>query len=68
MRIQFSSEHAAQAAADVFERYGYRASRNGTLVVTNCPTLLAVPVVDRAVGLDRVLQLDLVGNPQSRQR
>jgi hypothetical protein len=61
MRITFSNEHSARTAALVFERYGYRATRRGATVTTDCPTLLAVPVVERAVGLARVEQLDLLG-------
>lgn len=63
MRIKFSNEHTAQAAANVFERYGYKAFRSGPVLVTNCPTLLAVPVVHRSVGLDRVQELDIVAGP-----
>ena len=59
MRIKFSNEHTAQAAANVFERYGYRASRSGTVLVTDCPSLLAVPVVHREVGFDRVQEVDI---------
>jgi hypothetical protein len=62
MRITFSNEHSARTAANVLERYGYRASRTGTVVVTDCPTLLAVPAVERAVGLGRVDDLDLGGS------
>jgi hypothetical protein len=61
MRITFSNEHSARAAALVFERYGYRATRTGATVTTDCPTLLAVPAVARAVGLARVEELDLLG-------
>jgi hypothetical protein len=67
MRIKFSNEHTAQAAASVFERYGYETSRSGTLLVTDCPTLLAVPVVQRSVGFDQVQEVDIAGPPPLRR-
>jgi hypothetical protein len=63
MRIKFSNEHTAQAAAHVFERYGYRAFRSGPVLVTDCPTLLAVPVVHRSVGFERIQELDVASGP-----
>ena len=62
MRITFANEHSAHAAAKVLERYGYRAERTGNSVVTDCPTLLAIPAIERAVGLGRVEDLDLGGS------
>jgi len=59
MRIKFSNEHTARAAAKVFERYGYRARCSGRVLATDCPTLLAVPVVHRSVGFDRIQELDI---------
>lgn len=63
MRIKFSNEHTAQAAANVFERYGYKAFRSGTMLVTDCPTLLAIPVVHRAVGFARIEKVDIAAAP-----
>ena len=63
MWITFSNEDTARAAVAVFERYGYRTSRCGTVVVTDCPTLLAVPVLERAVGLGRVKRMDIAPRP-----
>ena len=54
MRIVLSREPVARAAAANLERYGYRAAPVGRAVVTDCPALLAVPVVGRAVGLHEV--------------
>ena len=62
MRITFSNEHSAQAAAKVLERYGYRAERAGNELVSDCPTLLAVPAIERTVGLGRVEDLELPGS------
>jgi hypothetical protein len=63
MRIKFANERTAQAAANVFERYGYKAFRSGPVLVTDCPTLLAVPVVHRAVGFDRIQEVDIASGP-----
>ena len=63
MWISFSNEDTARMAVTVFERYGYRTSRFGTVVVTNCPTLLAVRAMERAVGLGRVKRMDIAPRP-----
>jgi hypothetical protein len=54
MCITFSSETVARSAAKIFEEYGYAAHAVGTVVTTDCPPLLAVPVVGRAIGLHQV--------------
>jgi hypothetical protein len=66
MRLAFANEHAARAAAKTLERYGYRASRTGTVVVSDCPALLAVPALERTVGLARVEDFD-VSHPMGGQ-
>ena len=62
MRMTFSSEKVARAAAAILEQYGYTAEPVGTAIVTDCPTLLAVPVVGRAIGLHEVENVHL-GDP-----
>jgi len=54
MRISFSTASAARAAASIFEQYGFTASQTGKDVVTNCPTLLAAPAIERSIGLELV--------------
>jgi hypothetical protein len=61
MRVSFSSPATARAAASVLEAYGYSASLEGAQVVTDCPTLLAVPAIQKRVGLAEIEQLDLTG-------
>ncbi len=63
MRITFSCEAAAQAAVRFIEQYGYAAAAVGSTVVTDCPALLAVPVVGRNVGLHAVERVQLGGGP-----
>ena len=54
MRISFSTMSAARAAASILEQYGFSASQTGKDVVTNCPTLLAAPAIERSIGLELV--------------
>ncbi len=54
MKITFSSEKVAKAAVSIWERNGFRATRTGPTIVTDCPTLWAVPILRRAIGFDRV--------------
>ena len=61
MRVSFSSMTTARAAASVLESFGYAARQYGTEVVTDCPTLLAVPAIEKRVGLAEIQQLDLTG-------
>jgi hypothetical protein len=65
MWITFSNEATAEVAVTVFARYGYQTRRCGTVVVTDCPTLLAVPVMDRAIGLGRVKRVDISPRPSA---
>jgi hypothetical protein len=59
MRITFANDVAARDAARILEQYGYSATPTGSSVETDCPTLLGVPVVGRAVGLDQIEQVQL---------
>ena len=54
MRISFTTANAARAAASILEQYGFTASQSGKDVVTNCPTLLAAPAIERSIGLELV--------------
>jgi hypothetical protein len=61
MRVSFSSMTAARAAVTVLEAYGYSAKQFGRDVVTTCPTLLALPAIQKRVGLGEIEHLDLTG-------
>ena len=63
LRVSFSSLTAAQAAAHVLEAYGYSAEQLGRELVTDCPTLLALPAIEKMVGFREVERLDLGGSP-----
>ena len=54
MRISFATTGAARAAASILEQYGFSANQSGKEVVTNCPTLLAAPAIERSIGLELV--------------
>jgi len=54
MRISFTTASAARAAVSILEQYGFSASQAGKDVVTNCPTLLAAPAIERSIGLELV--------------
>jgi len=54
MRISFATTTAARAAATILEQYGFSAAQTGKDVVTNCPTLLAAPAIERSIGLELV--------------
>ena len=54
MRITFANEATARAAVQILEQYGYEATTEGAALETDCPALLAVPVVGRTIGLDQV--------------
>jgi hypothetical protein len=60
MRISFFTERAAQAAVEIWERHGLDAMRSGTVVVTDCPTLWAVPIINQAIGFDQVERFDVI--------
>ncbi|MGD0838182.1 MAG: hypothetical protein ABSB49_16205 [Polyangia bacterium] len=60
MRITFFTEQAAQAAVETWERHGFVAARSGTVVVTDCPTLWAVPIVHRVIGFAQVERFDVL--------
>jgi hypothetical protein len=59
MRISFSNATAARAAARIFEQYGFAAKQSGADVTTDCPTLLAAPAIERAIGFELVVRIDL---------
>lgn len=61
LRISFSSMTTARAAVNVLEAFGYSAKQHGRDVVTDCPTLLAVPAIQKRVGLAEIERLDLSG-------
>ena len=54
LQIAFSNETAARAAVKTIERYGYAAGATGALVRTDCPPLLALPALEREVGLHQM--------------
>jgi hypothetical protein len=59
MRISFSNLVAAHAAASILQQYGFVAEQVGRVVVTDCPTLLAAPAIERSIGLELVDRIDL---------
>jgi hypothetical protein len=67
MRITFFTEQAAVAAVETWERHGFTAARSGTVVITDCPTLWAVPIIHRAIGFHQVERLDVI-RPDSPTR
>jgi hypothetical protein len=60
MRITFLTEQAAVAAVETWERHGFSAARSGTVVITDCPTLWAVPIIHRAIGFHQVERLEVI--------
>ena len=68
MRIAFSNRAAARAAAAIFEQYGFSAKQLDTEVVTDCPTLLAAPAIERSIGLELVERIDVGGRAFARAR
>jgi len=60
--VSFSSMTAARAAVSVLEDYGYAARQFGCDVVTDCPTLLAIPAIQKRVGFAEIERLDLRGS------
>ncbi len=67
MRISFLNRVAARAAATLFEQYGFAAKQIDTEVLTDCPTLLAAPAIERSIGLELVERIDVSGRPFSRR-
>jgi hypothetical protein len=65
MRISFLSATAARAAANILEQYGFSARQNGHEVVTDCPTLLAAPAIERSIGLELIERIDLSGGSRN---
>jgi hypothetical protein len=65
LRVSFARPSTARAAVKVFEAYGYSARQVGSEVVTDCPALLAVPAIQKRVGLAEIERFDLKGGPAS---
>jgi hypothetical protein len=59
LRVSFSSMTTARAAVNALEVYGYWARQQGPDVVTDCPTLLALPTIQKRVGLSEVERVEL---------
>jgi len=59
MRVTLSHATAARSVRTVLESYGYSAKQVGRDVLTDCPTLLALPAIERQVGLAAIDRLDL---------
>lgn len=69
MRITVANEFAAHAAVEVLRRYGYSASSQGCEIWSDCPVLLAIPALERALGLQALERVDLNGGtPPMRGR
>jgi hypothetical protein len=62
MRVTLSDATAARSVRTVLESYGYSAKQVGRTVLTDCPTLLALPAIERQVGLAAIDRLDLMKN------
>jgi hypothetical protein len=63
MRISFANVTAARAAAEILTQHGFSAVQTETVVVTDCPTLLAAPAIERSIGLELIDRIDLTGGP-----
>jgi hypothetical protein len=61
LRIAFANVTAARAAADILVQHGFTATQNENVVVTDCPTLLAAPAIERSIGLELIERIDLSG-------
>ena len=61
LRVSFSTVTTARAAVNVLEAYGYSSKQFGCDVVTDCPTLLAIPAIQKRVGFAEIERLDLSG-------
>ena len=67
LRVSFSTMTTARAAVNLLEAYGYSAKQFGCDVVTDCPTLLAIPVIQKRVGFAEIERLDLNGGTGSME-
>ena len=65
LRVSFSTMTSARAAVNALEGYGYSAKRFDRDVVTDCPTLLAIPAIQKRVGFAEIERLDLSGAKSS---
>jgi hypothetical protein len=68
MRISFSNEATARAAVAVLEHYGYPATPIGAAIDTECPPLLAVPAVGKALGLHQIEKVHIGSLPEAPSR
>ena len=50
---------------DLLEQYGFSANQTGKDVVTNCPTLLAAPAIERSIGLELVENIEFSNGPRN---
>jgi hypothetical protein len=62
MRISFTNVTAARVAVDILVQHGFAAVQNDKVVVTDCPTLLAAPAIERSIGLELIDRIDLSGS------
>jgi len=60
LRVSFSSMTTARTAVKVLETYGYSAEQRGGDVVTDCPTLLALPVIQQRIGFAEIERFEFV--------
>ena len=61
LRVSFSTMTTARTAVNVLEAYGYSEKQFGCDVVTDCPTLLAIPAIQKRIGFAEIERLDLSG-------
>jgi hypothetical protein len=66
MRIWFFEEEAAREAASIWKRHGLSATRRGAMVTTNCSTLWAVSVIDREIGFEKVMRMEVAPSAEPR--
>ena len=59
LRVSFSTMTTARAAVNVLEAYGDSATQFDCDVVTDCPTLLAIPAIQQRIGFAEIERLDL---------
>lgn len=64
MLISFANEATAKAAIAALEEYGYHSTPKGAVIETECPALLAVPAVGKAVGLHQIEKVHVAAVPR----
>jgi hypothetical protein len=65
MLMSFANEATAKAALAVLEQYGYHSTPKGVVIETECPALLAVPAVGKAVGLHQIEKVHIAAVPRA---